>query len=198
VLSSAEKDRFLAEVEGSVKASGLAAFRLGCSRAEWHRTAESGRSFLVLRLYSRRCAAPVSDGGADADHEEVDDAKSTRANNPNPNPELTALLRRCNSVVAKYGQPELYRWADEEEDAEGQVGNAFHVSIAWSFAEPTDKLKSATDRVFGGNAARQRIREIQIPVEGVKVKIGNAVTHVALRQPGKTALETGMKNLLGL
>ncbi|KAK3310247.1 U6 snRNA phosphodiesterase Usb1 [Chaetomium strumarium] len=195
-LSSAEKDRFLAEVEGTFKSSGLAAFGLGCSRVEWHRTAESGRSFLVLRVYSRHCAAPVSDGDAQGEHKD-EDAKSMDNNNNNPNPELTALLRRCNSVVAKYGQPELYRWADAE-DAEGQVGNAFHVSIAWSFAEPTDELKSVTDRVFGGNGARQRIRDIQIPVDGVKVKIGNAVTHVALRQPGKMALERGVKNLLGL
>ncbi|KAK4242674.1 hypothetical protein C8A03DRAFT_11151 [Achaetomium macrosporum] len=189
VLSSAEKDRFLGDVEATIKASGVAAFGLDCSRVEWHRTAESGRSFLVLRVYSRQWSTRAADG------DDEEDAKSAGKNNPNP--QLTELLRRCNSVVAKYGQPELYRWA-EEDDAEEQVGNAFHVSIAWSFAEPTEELRRVTDRLCGGNGAHDRIREIQIPVEGVKVKIGNAITHVALPQPGKTALERGTKNLLGL
>jgi hypothetical protein len=45
-LASAHKDAFLADAEAAVRASGLAAFALGCGRGEWHRTGESGGSCL--------------------------------------------------------------------------------------------------------------------------------------------------------
>ncbi|KAH6853571.1 hypothetical protein B0I37DRAFT_420544 [Chaetomium sp. MPI-CAGE-AT-0009] len=108
-----------------------------------------------------------------------------KGDDENPNPELTALLRRCNAVVARYGQPGLYEWAEDGGGDRGKrIGEAFHVSIAWSFAEPTEELVRATERVFGGRDTQQKLREVQIPVEGIKVKIGNVVTNVALRQPG--------------
>jgi hypothetical protein len=117
--------------------------------------------------------------------------------NPNPNPELSELLRRCNDVAGRYGQPGLYQWADGEGEKR-QVGGAFHVSIAWSFAEPTEDLVRATEEVFQGAEATRRMREVQVPVEGVKVKIGNVVTHVGLREPGRRVGEKGARNMLGL
>ncbi|KAK4129413.1 hypothetical protein N657DRAFT_660773 [Parathielavia appendiculata] len=163
VLSSDDRATFLREVEAAIRASGIAAFGLACCRAEWHRTAESARSFLVLRL--------------------------------------TEMLRRCNDVVAKYGQSRLYEWAegDGQDEEEGRwVGEAFHVSIAWSFVEPTEELVRVTEQVFGSCSAKKRMRELRIPVEGVKVKIGNVITHVVLPQRGSRANEKGAKNLLGL
>lgn len=203
VLAPGDKDAFLREVEGSVAGCsavttatataaataegsrgrpGAGGFGLVCTRAEWHRTAESGRSFLVLRVRSRHRGAADGDGDPSA----------------NPNPELTELLRRCNAVAARFGQPELYKWAEGEGKGERHVGEAFHVSIAWSFAEPTEELLSLTEQVFGDPAVQQKIQEIEIPVEGVKVKIGNVVTHVPLPQPGRRASEKGTRNLLGL
>ncbi|SPQ18014.1 3b4ae673-df73-455c-9271-a8894613b1d4 [Thermothielavioides terrestris] len=161
VLSSAQKDTFSAEVEAAIRASGIAAFTLACSTVEWHRTAESGRSFLVLRVH----------GTQEAREGDTED---------NPNPELTELLRRCNAVVAKYGQPGLYRWA--EGDDVSRVWKAFHVSIAWSFAEPTEELKMVTERVFGQTTAKGRIQEVRVPVEGIKVKIGNTAYDIAIKR----------------
>lgn len=182
VLGQGEKDAFLDEVKSVLlrggSGGGGGAFKLRCGRVEWHRTAESGRSFLVLRLQS--CC----------EDSEGEDGKR------NSNPELTELLRRCNEVVRGFGQPELYQWAEDGGDRE--VGDAFHVSIAWSFAETTEELKRVTERVFGETGVRRRIEEVEIPVEGVKVKIGNVVTHVALPQPGLRASGRTPKNLLGL
>ncbi|KAG7293207.1 hypothetical protein NEMBOFW57_003253 [Staphylotrichum longicolle] len=200
-LPSEAKDAFLRDVARATRESGVAAFALACTRAEWHRTAESGRSFLVLRVES---SSSSSNGGV---------AAAVK------NAELTELLRRCNAVAAEYAQPGLYQWAsttatsaaEEEEGEDGNgggggggrrrrngVGEAFHVSIAWSFAELTEGLLQATERVFGGREVAARIREVRVPVDGVKVKIGNVVTHIALREPGKRTAGKGHRNLLGL
>ncbi len=181
VLASEEKDLFLGDVERAIEGSAIAAFTLRCSKAEWHRTAESGRSFLVLRVHGNQ-AAP----GDDAD---------PPGNDNNRNPQLTELLRRCNLVVANYQQPELYQWA--EDAGERRIGDAFHVSVAWSFAEPTEDLVKATEKVFDGREVKKRIQEVQVPVHGVKVKIGNVVTHAALRQP-RTRTGGKARNVLGL
>ena len=181
VLASEEKDLFLSDVERAIKGSGIAAFTLRCSKAEWHRTVESGRSFLVLRVHGGQ-ATP-------------DDDADPPGNNTNRNPQLTELLRRCNLVVANYQQPELYQWA--ENAGERRIGNAFHVSVAWSFAEPTEELVKATEKAFDGGEVKKRIQEVQVPVDGVKVKIGNVVTHAALRQPGTRTGGKG-RNVLGL
>jgi hypothetical protein len=188
-LPGTDKDAFLRDVQariaGVLFSSRSPPLSLFCNGVvEWHRTPESGRSFLVLRLRT---------------------STSTSDNNNNPNPELTELLRRCNAVAAAYGQPELYSWAAESGDDDGRngggerkIGEAFHVSIAWSFAEPSEELRRVTERVFGEKSVRERIEQVQIPVDGVKVKIGNTVTHVPLPRPGRRASGKGSRNLLGL
>lgn len=208
-LSTEEKGRFLREVEAAVSGTGrhngdgggVASFGLRCSRVEWHRTVESGRSFLVLRVRSNTGNITSNPGRKTRESNESDEGK--KEDEGNVNPELTDLLRRCNGVVESHGQPGLYRWAEEggkgeEEDADKRVGEAFHVSIAWSFAEPTEELVQATEQVFGNYEVTGKIQEIEIPVEGIKVKIGNVVTHVALRQFGRRISGKGTKNLLGL
>lgn len=210
-LSSEEKDAFLRDVvDSAVGGSGLAAFGLDGTRVEWHRTGESGRSFLVLRVAQSPCSSSSTtslrkddDNDHDHDGDDGDDGVDgvDGADDANPNPALTELLRRCNAVVERYGQPGLYQWAapgDSSQRLDRRVGNAFHVSIAWSFAEPTPELVRMTEKVFAGPEVRKRLREVRIPVDGVKVKIGNVVTHVALRQPGRRASEKGARHLLGL
>lgn len=155
VLTTGEKEGFLEEVVAAVGGGG--ALELEGDGVEWHRTEESGRSFLVLRV--REVGRPAGGG--------------------NPNPGLTELLRRCNGVVEGYGQPGLYGWAFGQ--GEEVVGRAFHVSVAWSFAEPSGEVRRVTEEVFGGEWGRGRVR---IEVNGVKVKIGNVVTHVPLRGRG--------------
>lgn len=207
-LASDAKAPFLRDTERAVRASGVAAFRLACRgavAAEWHRTAESGRSFLVLRVRSSRGGSESrssiqSGGGRQRNVAEGEQEDGGVDPDGNPNPELTELLRRCNTVAAKHGQPGLYQWAEgcDGPGAGRQLGEAFHVSIAWSFAEPDDELERATRQVFGEPATERRLREVQVPVEGVKVKIGNVITHVELRQPGTSTGRKGAKNLLGL
>ncbi|KAK1828551.1 U6 snRNA phosphodiesterase Usb1 [Podospora conica] len=166
-LTTGEKDGFLREVVDAVSGgtgTGTGTVELEGDGVEWHRTEESGRSFLVLRV--REVGRPAAGG--------------------NPNPVLTGLLRRCNAVAEGHGQPGLYEWAFGE--GEEAVGRAFHVSVAWSFAEPTGEVRRVTEEVFGG----ARGTEVRIGVDGVKVKIGNVVTHVPLRARG------GGRGLLGL
>ncbi|KAK0751469.1 U6 snRNA phosphodiesterase Usb1, partial [Schizothecium vesticola] len=160
-LTTGEKEGFLREMVGAVGGvGGGPGWELVGDGVEWHRTEESGRSFLVMRVREARSA-----GG------------EGRANS-NPNPGLTELLRRCNAVVEGHGQPGLYEWAFGE--GEEAVGRAFHVSVAWSFAEPTEEVRRVTAEVFGEERARARVRAMRIGVDGVKVKIGNVVTHVPL------------------
>ncbi|KAI1170007.1 U6 snRNA phosphodiesterase Usb1 [Nemania sp. FL0916] len=50
VLSTAQKDRFLADLEARIRASGIAPFILEPMALSWHRADASARSFLVLRV----------------------------------------------------------------------------------------------------------------------------------------------------
>ncbi|KAI0598987.1 U6 snRNA phosphodiesterase Usb1 [Biscogniauxia sp. FL1348] len=110
--------------------------------------------------------------------------------NLNPNPELSLLLHRCNDLVTSYAQPPLYAAADRPPDPDA---DPFHVSLAWTFAPPTPELRDLAERVarpfFGAvGAGAQRVEgekegekgKMRIPVDGVKAKIGNVVTHVEL------------------
>ncbi|KAK0731386.1 U6 snRNA phosphodiesterase Usb1, partial [Lasiosphaeris hirsuta] len=167
-FTTADKDIFLAHALASIAGCGLAPFELSCRGVGWHRTEESGRSFLVLRVASSAAEPAASANSAE-----------------NPNPELTALLKRCNTLVSDYGQPQLYQWAVQEEGGDGDgnvaIGNAFHVSIAWSFAKPTEELERLTGQVFSHPEVKDRIAQLaRIPVDGVKAKVGNVVTHMAL------------------
>lgn len=162
-LTTANKDDFLSQLSSSVSSSGIRPFDLTCCGVEWHRTEESGRSFLVLRVQSVQATGSLQ----------------------TTNPELTSLLRRCNSVVHDYGQPRLYEWAekadgDDSKSRDERVGRAFHVSIAWSFAEPTKEIKELTEQVFGEKMAKAQIQKATISVDGIKAKIGNVVNHISL------------------
>ena len=177
-LSTAEKDRFLEGLVDRVGRTGLRRFRLGCrGGVEGHRTAESGRSFLVLRVRSGEGTdrgKRRGGGGREEGREEEEDDP------PNHNPELTVLLARCNTAVESYGQPKLYEWADE-----ARIGDAFHVSIAWSFAEPDEEVRRRTAEVFERVEFRDAIAEMEFEVDGVKAKIGNVVHHIPLARGTK-------------
>ncbi|KAI2638546.1 U6 snRNA phosphodiesterase Usb1 [Xylaria nigripes] len=164
VLSTSQKATFQSKLESQIRETGIAPFDLAAQGVEWHRTAESARSFLVLRV-----KAP---GG---------DEKSLA------NPQLASLLGRINTVVMEFGQPALYaadNTSSKGGDASGNssdVHKAFHISIAWSFASPTAELRRATDAAFfEDKGARDEIGAMRVRVDGIKSKIGNVVTHVPL------------------
>lgn len=90
---------------------------------------------------------------------------------------------------------------DEEDDDHGDHGDddegaidpdAFHVSIAWSFVKPTPALQERTAAVFQQAEFQRGILGvgggggIKIPVDSVKVKIGNMVTSIALADSATT------------
>ncbi|CRK23827.1 hypothetical protein BN1723_013134 [Verticillium longisporum] len=69
--------------------------------------------------------------------------------------------------------------------ADALVDNAFHVSIAWTFALPDEEMCIRTYRIFRAPSFK-KLRNWEVRVSGVKVKIGNVVTHVLLGN-GKVA-----------
>ncbi|KAK2596853.1 hypothetical protein N8I77_012742 [Diaporthe amygdali] len=158
VLRTHDKDAFLDLLIRDTARCRVPTFALACDDLAWHRSPESERSFLVLRV------------------------RAPRGNND----ELSALLRVCNHLVASHGQPELYASSRRPgDDSNGHASDAFHVSLAWSFSQPTAELRQKTAEVFARPEFRDAIHSrISIPVEGVKVKIGNVVTNIALPEAG--------------
>lgn len=198
-LTTGNKDAFLDAVRAALAhGAGVPVFSLRPTGLEWHRTAESARSFLVLRV------EPVA---PDADAERSPGEKQEK------NRELTQLLRRCNGVAQSFGQPALYAFASgrgDDNKKEGSerlgtdnssgskvttmdVGDAFHISVAWSFEPLSPELIDVTRQVFeaGNEPYRDRVRDMRVRVDGIKAKIGNVVTHIALP-------EAGTKGLFGL
>ncbi|RYP58318.1 hypothetical protein DL769_009011 [Monosporascus sp. CRB-8-3] len=168
VLSTSQKDGFLERLITSVKKSGIQPFDLAPRALSWHRTAESERSFLVLRVANKV-------GGTTA-HE---DAKAGPRN-----PELANLLGRCNRLATEYGQPPLYA-PTVLEGSNTALHDAFHISVAWSLAEVDADLRERTEEVFSKSEFRDAVGAMCVHVDGVKAKIGNVVTHVALPMRSK-------------
>ncbi|CAN8101038.1 unnamed protein product [Discula destructiva] len=222
VLRTEQKDAFLEDMllrgrdiagaAGAGAGFGATPFELCADGLAWFRSKEGGRSFLVLRVRSSSAQPAQQGNGA---------KKKTKKN-----PELAALLARCNELVGAYGQPRLYAvrslggekagghadglngdggGGDYDDDGgvqsvEGEDGvdDAFHVSIAWSFAEPTREIRERTATIFAREQFRRGIMDgIRIPVNDVKVKIGNVVTSIPL--PGKRRQSSGGgKGLFGI
>lgn len=157
VLRTDEKDAFLDRLTQDITRCRVYAFSLVCYDLAWHRSPDSERSFLVLRVRGLSGA----------------------------NDELSALLRACNRLVASYGQPELYTSRGPEQSGSSHASDAFHVSLAWSFTSPTAGLSQKTAEVFARPEFRDAVlSRISMLVEGVKVKIGNVVTNIALPETG--------------
>lgn len=182
VLRTGDKDGFLGRLVGAVEGSGVRAFALVCDGLSWHRSPDSERSFLVLRV---RSSSPPPGAAAADDGDAAGGGGSGGGRGRGRNPELSTLLSRCNDLVSSYGQPRLYaapRDPGGEEEGGGVGGDdAFHISIAWSFASPTDEICRRTAEVFARPEFQDRVaKDIMIPVEGVKAKIGNVVTNIGL------------------
>ncbi|KAI1807025.1 hypothetical protein F4811DRAFT_63265 [Daldinia bambusicola] len=209
VLSTAEKDGFLEQLIARIRSSGVGPFDLAPRGLEWHRTSESERSFLVLRVGTAAAAgggsgtgpaptptAVVGGGeskkrkgkakGGDSNPKIPKDAStSTQQQQQQHNPELSALLQRCNALVQEHHQPPLYAFSGDNRSASSS-DDAFHISLAWSFAPPTPDVKQHTERVFAAaGGLRAEVLAMRVPVRGIKAKIGNAITFVELPARGK-------------
>ncbi|KAI0021110.1 U6 snRNA phosphodiesterase Usb1 [Xylariomycetidae sp. FL0641] len=207
VLATPQRDAFVSRLTRSLQRSGVRPFALAPTALRWFRAPESGRAFLVLQVASSSSSSSSSSSPA-AD-----------------NPELGALLARCNAAVTAFGQPPLYAGGSGSGSGSGSApssargpsdgkpvttpsrpeatpgsasSTAFHVSLAWSFAAPTPALAAATRAVFDDDEeVRAPVRAMRVRVDGVKAKIGNAVTHVALLSPGRRGDGDG-KGLFGI
>ncbi|TLD29218.1 hypothetical protein PspLS_03614 [Pyricularia sp. CBS 133598] len=155
VLTTEQKDTFLSRVPGALRLRSFSRFAVCPSALSWHRSPDSNRAFLVLRV-QEGC-----DGG---------------------NRGLTRLLERCNELVGEFGQPELYSDG-------GRAMDRFHVSIAWSFVEVTGSLQSRTNAMYEN--FRDQVAAMEIPIESVKVKIGNVITSLSLAEYRQKRSETG-------
>lgn len=157
-LPSADKDRFYENLESSLHASGIRPFTVTPRGLAWYSSPDSNRTFLIIRVTTH---------------------DSSTNDMTAPNPELLALLRRCNTVAATFGQPPLYQQTKNE-----PVGTAFHVSIAWSFGLPQEVTSLRTLKVLKKRQFAD-VRQWEIDVSAIKVKIGNVVHHVALSRSSR-------------
>lgn len=157
-FTTADKDEFLESIRVAIQAGGTGPFTVKPRGLAWWRSPDSERSFLILRV-------------------------SSTVGRPNaavmPNPELSGLLTRCNGVVKRFGQPALYQQSSKD-----PVGNAFHVSIAWTLDRPDEEACLRAIESFGKKEFREA-RAWDIDVAGVKVKIGNVVSHISLAGQGR-------------
>lgn len=168
-LSTGSKDEFLEMITQTLTGSGIAPFIVRPRGLAWYRSPDSDRTFLILRVASGRTkAGPESEETARI-----------------PNPELTALLARSNTVVTQFDQPTLYQRNANDADTGDAVGTAFHISIGWTFHLPGDKLSLETLTLFRQSKFVD-IRDWEVNVTGIKAKIGNVVNHIALKEGGRS------------
>lgn len=161
-LTTANKDAFLEKLESTIRSHPISGFSVVPGGLAWYKSPDSERLFLIIRVVTSPSHTKVPPSSAS----EVPGA---------PNPELAALLRRCNGVGSLFDQPRLY----QKTASDMNIGAAFHVSVAWTFdvPSPVDSLRSLT--VFK-EARFKEMPKWEIDVSGVKVKIGNVVHHVPL------------------
>ncbi|KAK6330265.1 poly(U)-specific 3'-to-5' RNA exonuclease [Orbilia blumenaviensis] len=88
---------------------------------------------------------------------------------------LSSLLATCNRVVRNHNQPGLYLT-----DARGATREGFHVSIGWSLTEPSRDLSEAISAAISSN--QTKLSDLTMKCDALKVKIGNVVHAVELRQ----------------
>lgn len=168
-LPTASKDIFLEKVTPAIRSTPFDHFSVAPSNLSWFKSPDSERVFLILRV--------------------VTSQRSASSSNRSPNPELETLLKKCNGVVALFDQHRLY----QKDAADENVGEAFHVSIAWTFGMPGNRQSMGSLSVFREDRFKH-IPQWEIPIEGVKVKIGNSVHNIPLGgQEGRSSSSGGLE-----
>ncbi|CAI4218653.1 unnamed protein product [Parascedosporium putredinis] len=152
-------DGFLDSITTAVHAASIGPFYIEPYTLKFFRSPDSDRTFLVLGVRPRVAVVDCL----------------SRSQKP-----LTTLLRKCNAAAQSLHLPLLY----QKPGGSGPDENAFHISLAWTLDHVPD-----ADRVLGRDDRHpetplDRIKEWALEVSGVKVKIGNVVTHVGLDKNG--------------
>ncbi|TQN74243.1 U6 snRNA phosphodiesterase [Colletotrichum shisoi] len=153
-LPTAQKDHFLSALTHSLSAA-TGGFHISPRGIGFFKSPDSDRAFLVLRVAN----SAVSQ-----------DTTSTNGKNP----QLQKLLTKCNAVALRLNHPPLY-----QSDATELVDDAFHMSIGWTFGLPPEDACLRTRALLKQPDFRD-VGQWQIGVSGVKIKIGNIITHVPL------------------
>lgn len=157
-LQTAEKDEFMRRISESL-GSGSTPFAIQPRTLAWFTSPDSNRSFLVLGVSTV-------------------DAAEVETKVPG-NRRLMELLQKSNAVAGRFKQPLLYQAQDAD-----VARTAFHISIAWTFARPGQDLSVDTLDLFQ-KLPMDEVMGWNIDVSNVKVKIGNAVTSIALTDHGR-------------
>ncbi|KAL6863846.1 hypothetical protein J3F83DRAFT_164791 [Trichoderma novae-zelandiae] len=174
-LSTSNKDRFLGQISSALHASGVPPFSVTPRSLLWYKSPDSNRTFLILQV-----ASPST---------------SSKSAGTLANPELMRLLNACNDVVQTFDQPILYQNKGSDKDS---ADEAFHISIGWALDLPVDEESNNALEPFGDEESRS-IRTWKISVPGVKVKIGNVVSHVPLSSGAAPTASRGQsRSLFGL
>ncbi|KAG5983796.1 hypothetical protein E4U55_007111 [Claviceps digitariae] len=164
-LPSSIKDDYLSKIQDAICTSGIGRFSVKPTGLAWHKSPDSNRTFVVLRIVT---ATKVV-------RDKVGDQRNSRPLSTNP--ELKTLLVKCNAVAALFEQPTLYQ--QNADDAADAADTAFHISVGWTMGSPDDDtclmvVQKCRDVQFGN------IRDWDIAVDGVKAKIGNVISHIPL------------------
>ncbi|KAK5992458.1 U6 snRNA phosphodiesterase 1 [Cladobotryum mycophilum] len=158
-LSTSNKDEYLDKVSSAIRNCRAGVFSVTPRRLAWYRSPDSNRTFLILQVAS----------------------KAEERLMASPNPELVALLTACNDVSMRFDQPVLY-----QENKHESADDAFHISIGWALGLPVDEVTLKALEPFEAKQFRQ-VQSWKIEVSGVKAKVGNVVSHIALAK-GETAV----------
>lgn len=100
---------------------------------------------------------------------------------------MLKLLRTCNSVAVKYGQPKLYESDDthsggrQTSRGNSKISDKFHISIAWSLEEPSGSIRTSEGKnTCNAMDLPPTIHSLRVPFGEVKVRIGQDVTSMPL------------------
>ncbi|KAL7939761.1 hypothetical protein V8C35DRAFT_287600 [Trichoderma chlorosporum] len=171
-LSTSNKDVFLDKISSALQACAVPQFSVSPKRLRWYKSPDSNRTFLILQVGSSQAS---SSAGALS------------------NPDLMRLLNACNDMVQSFNQPILY-----QNKGEDSADEAFHISIGWALDLPVDADANKSLEMFGDEEF-QAIKSWLISVSGVKVKIGNVVSHLSLSPGAKSSASKGpSRSLFGL
>ncbi|GKT43237.1 U6 snRNA-associated Sm-like protein LSm1 [Colletotrichum spaethianum] len=145
-LTTAQKDAFFSSLKSSLP-SATGDFTVSPRGIGFFKSPDSDRAFLVLRV-----ADP--------------DASRNNTSTSGKNPQLRALLTKCNAIALRFGHPALY-----QAHATELVDDAFHMSIGWTFGLPPEDACLQTYALLRQPEFRG-IREWKIEVSGSRSRLG--------------------------
>lgn len=168
-LTTSNKDQFLDQISSAINTSNVHQFSVSPRRLIWFKSPDSNRTFLVLQVASSSASESAT-------------ALS--------NPELMRLLKMCNDTVESFSQPVLYQGP-----AKDAADEAFHISIGWALDLQVDEASNKALQVFDEDQFGS-LKSWKLQVPGVKVKIGNVVSHLPLSTGSSSTVSKGVSNSL--